>query len=152
MQLHRSVLDWQKISIEHPQSTGWLYLHVPRAGEIGHTAASLLVGGAYSSSTCSCSSASIIVSMYLLPMHFCIRILLSGLYTSVYYAYLIMTSWLVGWFAGQGKKGVCVGKIVNCGPVVGSIISCDGIYMYTMYAYIYYLVGQPLWCGSKVFN
>jgi len=62
-------------------------------------------------------------------------ILLSGPYTSVYYAYLIMTSWLVGWFVGQGKKGVCVGKKVNCGPVVGSIISCDGIYT------IYYLVG-----------
>lgn len=22
--------------------------------------------------------------------------------------------WLVGWFAGQGKKGVCVSKKVNC--------------------------------------
>jgi len=27
-----------------------------------------------------------------------------------------MTSWLVGLFAGQGKKGVCVGKNMNYGP------------------------------------
>ena len=44
-------------------------------------------------------------------------ILLLGPYTSVYCVYVIMTSWLVGWFTGQGKKGVCDGKKVNCGPV-----------------------------------
>ena len=27
--------------------------------------------------------------------------------------------WLVGWFGDQGKKGVCVGKRVHCGPVHG---------------------------------
>jgi len=27
-----------------------------------------------------------------------------------------MISWLVGWFMGQGKKGVCISKKVNCGP------------------------------------
>ena len=25
--------------------------------------------------------------------------------------------WLVGWFWGQGKKGVCISKKVHCGPM-----------------------------------
>ena len=37
-----------------------------------------------------------------------------------------MTSWLVGWldgwFTGEGKKGVCVGKIVICGPVLEPLL------------------------------
>ena len=36
---------------------------------------------------------------------------------SVYYSYIIITQWLVGWFWGQRKKGACVGKKVHCGPV-----------------------------------
>ena len=28
-----------------------------------------------------------------------------------------MTLWLVGWFTGQSKKGVCIGKKVNCAPM-----------------------------------
>ena len=94
-----------KNGIEHPQSTGWLYLHVPRAGEIGHTAASLLVGGAFSSSTCSCLLASIIVSTYLLPVHFCIQYLIKW---TVYLRILriphydVMVGWLVRWLRQKG--------------------------------------------------
>ena len=31
--------------------------------------------------------------------------------------------WLVGWFKYQGKKGVCIGKKVHCGPVLQWLIS-----------------------------
>ena len=41
-------------------------------------------------------------------------ILLLGPYTSVYYDVMVGC-----WFTGQGKKRDCVGKKVNCGPVVG---------------------------------
>ena len=33
------------------------------------------------------------------------------------YNYIIIMPWLVGWFRDQGKKGVCIGKKVHCGPV-----------------------------------
>ena len=36
----------------------------------------------------------------------------------VYYNYIIIIQWLVGWFGNQGKKGVCIGKKVYCGPVL----------------------------------
>ena len=40
-------------------------------------------------------------------------------YNSVYYNYIIITQWLVGWLVlGQGKKGVHIGKKVHCGPVI----------------------------------
>ena len=38
-------------------------------------------------------------------------------YNSVYYNYIIMMQQLVGWFWGQGKQGLCIGKKVHCGPV-----------------------------------
>ena len=38
-------------------------------------------------------------------------------YNSIYYNYITITQWLVGWFEDQGKKEVCVGKKVHCGPV-----------------------------------
>ena len=44
--------------------------------------------------------------------------LLIVLYNSVKYNYIIIMQWLVGWFRDQGKKGVCVGKEVDCGPMV----------------------------------
>ena len=31
-------------------------------------------------------------------------------YNSVYYNYITIIQWLVGWFGDQGKKGVCIGK------------------------------------------
>ena len=36
-------------------------------------------------------------------------------YNSVYYNYITIIQWLVGWFGDQGKKGVCVGKKVGRG-------------------------------------
>ena len=48
---------------------------------------------------------------------------MSGLYTSIYYEYLIMMSWLVGWFVVKAKReGVYVGKKVNCGPVLEPLL------------------------------
>ena len=35
-------------------------------------------------------------------------------YNSVYYNYITIMQWLVGWFWDQGKKGVCIGKKVHC--------------------------------------
>ena len=29
---------------------------------------------------------------------------------------------MVGWFRGQGKKGVCIGKKMHCGPMLMDII------------------------------
>ena len=53
-------------------------------------------------------------------------------YNSVYYNYIIITQWLVGWFEDQGKKGVCVGKKGVCvgkkvhgGPVYQLLLSTD---------------------------
>ena len=46
-------------------------------------------------------------------------------YNSVYYNYIIITQWLVGWFEDQGKKGVCVGKKVHGGPVYQLLLSTD---------------------------
>ena len=73
---------------------------------------SFLVGGGASSMALStCSSTSItLLTCRSLPY-----ILLLGPYTSVYYVTLL---WLVGWFTVQGKNGVCVGKKVNCGPML----------------------------------
>ena len=57
---------------------------------------------------------------------FCVPpfMLLQVPYNSVYYNYIIIMQWLVGWFWGQGKKGVCVGKKVHCGPVLWGVGFC----------------------------
>lgn len=74
------------------------------------SAPQMWVGGASSSSTCP----------RCVNLHYCqhvsstcslLHILLIGSYTSIYYAYLTMMSWLVCWFAGQGKKGVASPKM-----------------------------------------
>ena len=52
--------------------------------------------------------------------------LLIASYNSVYYNYLTVTQWLVGWFGEQGKKGVCISKKVQCGPMVVTIFRENG--------------------------
>ena len=47
--------------------------------------------------------------------------LLHELYNSVYCNYVIVMQRLVGWFWGQGKKGVCIDKKLHCGPTVCSV-------------------------------
>jgi len=77
------------------------------------------------------------VLAYLVNLRYCWHVsctcalqymLLSGLHTSVYYTYLIMMSWLVGWFAGHDKKGICVGKkmwtVCVCVCVHGRVCGC----------------------------
>ena len=57
--------------------------------------------------------------------------LLHELYNSVYYSYVIITQRLVGWFWGQGKKGVCIDK-KNCTVAPRFVL-------YTL---------EPLYCGD----
>ena len=58
---------------------------------------------------------------------FCVLLfmLLIPPYNSLYYNYIVIMQWMVGWFGDQGKKGVCIGKKgvciskkVHCGPVL----------------------------------
>ena len=43
-------------------------------------------------------------------------------YNSIYYNYITVMQWLVGWFGDQGKKGVCVSKKVHCGPMPSEVL------------------------------
>ena len=48
--------------------------------------------------------------------------LLIVLYNSVYYNYIIITQWLVGWFRDQGKREVALAKKAHCGPMLQPLI------------------------------
>ena len=79
-------------------------------------------------------------------MHFRISYYLDRIHPYTTYTSLYMMSWLVGWFihVGQGEKGVCVGKKVNCGPVG----VCMFVYRISANRrHGVYLFSWSVWCG-----